>query len=211
MSKFKLVKGIDSTMGDDYPLNLKLLCDTAIIQQPNSKIVTRINDNTFHEITYKQFYNKCQIFASALNKIGMKPGDIVSSFMWNTARHMILYYAIPNMGLCLNPLNLRLHPKELGYILSHSQPKMVFIDADVLPAFEKIPREYLKSIKMFVICGKNMKSFGWHSTLPNAIDFEMLLGKGDMTYKWPMVDETSGCLLNYTSGMHDYKKAYIFI
>eukprot|EP00490_Sorites_sp_Unknown_P012681 CAMPEP_0114656192 /NCGR_PEP_ID=MMETSP0191-20121206/11952_1 /TAXON_ID=126664 /ORGANISM="Sorites sp." /LENGTH=409 /DNA_ID=CAMNT_0001872869 /DNA_START=493 /DNA_END=1722 /DNA_ORIENTATION=+ len=54
-----------------------------------------------------------------------------------------------------------------------------------------------------------MKSFGWHTTLPNAIDFEMLLGKGDTTYQWPMVDETSGCLLNYTSGTTGYPKGVV--
>ena len=93
--------------------------------------------------------------ASSLARHGIKPGDRVASFCWNNGRHLILYYAVPAMGAVLHPINIRLHPKDLAYLITHAQDKIVFIDANLLPVFEQIPMEALKNVEKFVICGNN--------------------------------------------------------
>ena len=200
LSAKPLQMGIPSTMGDDVQLTLKYLFDRAAIVQPNSEIITKL-DNGFHKMTYSQLTQPVYKLASALSNVcNLKLGDICATFMWNTPRHMMAYYAVPNMGAALLPLNIRLHPKELSYIIQHAQPKVVIIDAINLPLFEQIPKSALTSIKYFIICGKNMQSNNWKTSLPNAMDFDELVSRGNMNYPWPNLDEKSGAYLFYTSG-----------
>ena len=195
------VKNDDSTMNDDYPLNMRLLLEHGSRIQPNNEVIT-ILQNGFHRITYNQIRIQSTKLADALTNIyGIKVGDVVSSFMWNTSRHLTLYYTMACMGVILNPLNIRLHAKELTYIIGHSQPKIVFIDADLLPLFGKVSLSVLATVKTLVVCGYNMKSNNWKCNINmNTIDFDALVSKGMNSFNWPLLDERNGTLLNYTSG-----------
>ena len=53
--------------------------------------------------------------------------DCKGTFMYNNARHLQLYYAVPCMGCVINPLNIRLHPNDLSYIIQHADVSVVFI------------------------------------------------------------------------------------
>ena len=143
-------------MNDNYPLNLRQLYERGCRVQPNNEIVTLINDGqSTHRMTYQQCQTRATRMASALQKFGLKVGDRVGSFMWNNGRHFVLYYAIPCMGAVLHTINIRLHPKELAYLINHGNDRVVFIDADLLPLFEKIPLDMIKCVELFVICGEN--------------------------------------------------------
>ena len=125
-------------MNDEYQLYLKQLFDRGMIQQPNSVIITHTNNANTHSMTYREFTIYNNRLASALyKKYNINIGQVISTFMWNNVRHMALYYTIPCIGSLLNPLNIRLHETELSYIISHSQPKIIFIDENLLKKFEK--------------------------------------------------------------------------
>eukprot|EP01084_Bolivina_argentea_P266271 451576_1 len=114
--------GMPSTMNDDYQLTLKNLYDYGLTIQPNEQMTTKLGNGQYHKMTYKEFKLYQPKLAASLASIDFKCGDIAASFMWNNPRHLSLYYTIPNMGGCLLPLNIRLHPKELSYIITHSAP-----------------------------------------------------------------------------------------
>jgi len=130
---------------------------------------------------------------------------------------MALYYTIPCIGSVLNPLNIRLHATELAYIISHSQPKIVFIDENLLRNFEKIlDVNALPTVRAFVICGDNQLPSRYHGTHPllrnRAIDFdELIMRYGSNQFDaWPTnLDEKTGCFLNYTSGTTGNPKGII--
>ena len=124
-AKQPLVMGLPSTMNDNYQLNLRKLFERGCRIQPDNEIVTR-TDIGYHRITYRQLQARSTRLASALSKVGISPGDTVTSFMWNNARHFMLFYALPAMGAVLQPMNIRLHPNELAYILQHSRSKFIF-------------------------------------------------------------------------------------
>ena len=189
-------------MGDDYPLNLRQLCHNGMIKQPNTNIITKLNNNKYHVSNWKTFEMDCDKLASCINEFGIKPGSVISTFMWNNYRHLMIFNTFPNMGIVVNPLNIRLHPKELQYIILNANSQLIFIDADLLPFFETIPKNAFKNIKKFIICGENMKSFGWTSKLSHTIDFDQFLNTqhNNKVYQWPLISENSGTFLNYTSG-----------
>eukprot|EP01084_Bolivina_argentea_P294792 507351_1 len=218
MEQNKPILGMKSTMNDGYQLYLKKLFDRGMIHQPESLILTHTMDGNTHKMKYSEFRIYTSQLASALyNKYNIYIGDIISTFMWNNVRHMALYYTIPCIGSVLNPLNIRLHATELAYIISHSQPKIIFIDENLLLNFEKVlDINPLNTVKAFVICGNNqLKStyIGKHSLLKNRIiDYDELITKyGSKIFnKWPLnLNEKSGCFLNYTSGTTGNPKGVI--
>ncbi len=59
--------------------------------------------------------------AGALAGLGMRRGDRVGTFLWNTQEHLEAYLAVPAMGAVLHTLNLRLFPEQLAYVVDHGQ------------------------------------------------------------------------------------------
>lgn len=107
-------------MNDSYQLNCRKLFERGCRIQPNNEIVTKISKNRYHRTTYRQLQHDSTKLASSLTKLGINIGDRVGSFMWNNARHLMLYYAIPAMGSVLHTINIRLHPNELSYLIQHA-------------------------------------------------------------------------------------------
>eukprot|EP01083_Nonionella_stella_P278692 947843_1 len=210
-----LQMGIPSTMNDDYQLTLKHFFDHGLTIQPNEKMITKIDNNQTHTITHGEFKSIQPRLASALSSIGFGVGDIAASFMWNTPRHLSLYYTIPNMGGCLLPVNIRLHPKEITYILTHSEPKIMFIDANLLPLFQLIPANAFQTVKYYFICGQNMKSGGWSVKSPHispVMDYDKFIATNSRykQYIWPNLSHKSGAFLFYTSGTTGNPKGIVY-
>lgn len=74
------------------------------------------------------------------------------------------------------------------------------VDADLLPALEKVPHSELSGVKLFIVCGTDEQPGGWRSTLPRTVDWDAFLATGDDFFSWPEVDENQIMGLCYTSG-----------
>ena len=75
---------------------------------------------------------------AALESLGVKQGDRVATFMWNSQQHLELYMAAPCMGAVLHTLNIRLFPEQLTYIVNHAKDKVIFVDDSLVPLLEKV-------------------------------------------------------------------------
>ena len=96
--------------------------------------------------TYAEVVERARRLASALTELGVRPGDRVASFGWNSLRHLELYLAVPSMGAVLHTLNIRLFEDDLHYIVGHAQDKVIFLDAslaETMPRFEGVEHEVL--------------------------------------------------------------------
>lgn len=83
-------------------------------------------------ITYAQLRsNACQL-AHALLEAGLAKGDRVAILMSNRREHIELDLAIALTGLIKVPVNYRLHPKELEYIVENSQASLLIGEAELL-------------------------------------------------------------------------------
>src|SRR5262249_887163 len=90
-------------------LTLQMILERGRCLFPKKEIVTR-QAAGLHRYTYADFYKRVARLASALRELGIKPGDRVATFAWNTYRHLELYFAIPCAGAVLHTLNIRLAP-----------------------------------------------------------------------------------------------------
>ena len=61
-------------------------------------------------LTYAQFFERCDRWSAALQAMGVKKGDRVAYIAPNTHAHLEAYYAVPQIGAVLVPINYRLLP-----------------------------------------------------------------------------------------------------
>ena len=65
-----------------------------------------------------------------LRGLGVEPGDRVSFITYNTHHLLEAYYGVLEAGAVLNPVNIRLAPHEIAYILEHAGSRIVFFQRD---------------------------------------------------------------------------------
>jgi fatty-acyl-CoA synthase len=90
--------------------------------------------------TYAQFGERVGRLAGALRQAGVKPGDRVAFLSTNCHRLLEAYYGVLEAGAVLLPLNIRLTPNELGYVLNDAEATVLFVEKQFLATAESFPR-----------------------------------------------------------------------
>jgi fatty-acyl-CoA synthase len=76
-------------------------------------------------LTYAQFFERCDRWSNALQALGVRKGDRVAYIAPNTHSHLEAYYAVPQIGSVLVPINYRLTSDDFVYLLDHSGSRVV--------------------------------------------------------------------------------------
>src|SRR5579875_1544523 len=189
----------------DYPLTLQHCFDRAVRIFSRKEVVT-LTESGLHRYTFAEWGKRTQQLAHALHNAGIKEGDRVATFGWNTYRHLELYFGIPCMGAVLHTLNIRLFADQLEYIINNAEDRIIFVDGDLVPLLEKLA-DQLKSVKLYVIMGDAPNSTG---KLQPSVDYETLIGGQPEKYEWPRLDENTAAAMCYTSGTTGNPKGVIY-
>ena len=88
--------------------------------------------------TYASLAERCGLLAAALANTGLRPGDCVAVISRNDPAYIEALFAIWWAGLIAVPINAKLHPRELEFVLSDSDARFAFTDADWYAAFSRI-------------------------------------------------------------------------
>jgi fatty-acyl-CoA synthase len=112
----------------DFPLTLPTLLERADKLFARVEIASRRPDRSILRTCYGDFYRRARRLASALVKLGLRPGDRVASMMWNHSGHLEAFFGVPCAGGILHTLNLRLHPHEIAGIANHAGDRFLLID-----------------------------------------------------------------------------------
>ena len=86
------------------------------IRQPEAEAV--IVDDI--RLTYAELNSRVNRLANALAGLGVKMGDRVAALMFNSNEYAEITFALAKLGAILVPLNYRLAPLEIEYILNDS-------------------------------------------------------------------------------------------
>jgi fatty-acyl-CoA synthase len=161
---------------EQYPNKLAVVCDE-------------------HRLTYAQFAERVSRLAGALCAAGVKPGDRVAFLSTNCHRLLEAYYGVLEAGAVLLPLNIRLAPDELAYILNDSGASILFLEkqfAGIVQGF----RDCLTSVRSF-----HMLDTGPQGDWLSPQNYEDLLAAAT-PYRADIMnfDENSLAELFYTSG-----------
>src|SRR5437899_4316204 len=92
-------------------------------------------------LTYEQFFERCDRWSAALHQMGVSKGDRVAYIAPNTHAQLESFYAVPQIGAVLVPINYRLIADDFAYIIGHSGAKVVCVHSDYLEEVERIRHE----------------------------------------------------------------------
>jgi acyl-CoA synthetase (AMP-forming)/AMP-acid ligase II len=154
--------------------------------------------------TYAQFLDRCDRWSAVLQKLGIGPGDRVAYLSPNTHAQLESFYAVPQVGAVLVPLNYRLTADDFVYLINHSGSRMICADRDYLGAIDNI-REQLPKVEHLVAlsCSVELPAREnlW-SPQPNSawLDYEAMLDASSAEFVRPDIRETDLLTINYTSG-----------
>jgi len=169
-----------------------------------SEIVSVLPNKTRVRRTYAEMHARAGRLASALAKLGVRPGDRVATLCWNHEQHLACYLAIPAMGAIVHTLNLRLHPSEIAYIAQHAEDSVVIVDECLWPLFEKV-RPNVRSFRHVIVIRDKGEALP-----PGTHDYEELLAAADPHFAWPSIPEDTGAMLCYTSGTTGNPKGVLY-
>src|ERR1043166_2113993 len=99
--------------------------------------------------TYGQFLDRCDRWSTVLQQLGIKSGDRIAYLSPNTHAQLESFYAVPQVGAVLVPLNYRLTADDFVYLISHSGSRIVCADGDYLGTIDGI-RSRLPHVEQFV-------------------------------------------------------------
>ncbi len=141
-------------------------------------------------LTYAQFFERCDRWSSALQGFGIKQGDRVAYIAPNTHAQLESYYAVPQIGAVIVPINYRLIAADFAYIINHCGARIVCAHSDYLEAVDSVRAE-LPNVEQFVALEGTRE--GW-------LDYEATLNAASSDFIHPAIDESDLISINYTSG-----------
>lgn len=105
------------------------------------KVFTRYPDKLAvkdrnRSFTYEELKTRVYKIHSALKKEGLKKGDRIAILMSNRLEHIELDLAVAIGGFIKVPLNYRLHPKEIEYILGNAEAKVLIGEEELINALK---------------------------------------------------------------------------
>ncbi len=157
---------------------------------------------------YSQYAERVSRLASGLTKLGIEPGDVVSTILPNTIPQVEAHFGIPACGAVLNTINIRLDKSTVGYIFSHAKPKLVIVDSQFLPLIEEVVRDAGEDAPKVIEANDEFSDF--NSSL-KYMEYEELLASGDPGFNWVIPDdEWESISLNYTSGTTGKPKGVVY-
>jgi fatty-acyl-CoA synthase len=146
-------------------------------------------------LTYAEFGKRCDRWSAALQQLGVNKGDRVAYIAPNTHAQLESFYAVPQIGAVLVPINYRLIADDFVYIIGHSGATVVCVHSDYLEDVERIRHE-LPEVRHFVALEgltDSLRNTGW-------LDYEEALANAPETFSRPAIAESDLLTINYTSG-----------
>jgi fatty-acyl-CoA synthase len=164
-----------------YPLTVRDFLDRAEHVYPDRVAIVDEPDQpapSLGEVTYREMAALARAQAARLDALGVPVGGRVAVLSQNSARLLTSFFGVCGWGRVLVPINFRLSPPEVRYIVGHSGAQVVYADPslkDVLDALD--------------------------------VEQKFVLGDDDALYlrdtdprPWEEPDEGATATINYTSG-----------
>jgi acyl-CoA synthetase (AMP-forming)/AMP-acid ligase II len=141
-------------------------------------------------LSYEQLFSRCDRWSAALQRLGVRQGDRVAYIAPNVHQQLESFYAVPQLGAVLVPINFRLTPDDFAYIIEHSGATVVCAERDFLASVDSI-RSRIPGVRQFVaLTGAGA---GW-------LDYETTVREQTPEFSRPEISEHDLLTINYTSG-----------
>src|SRR4051812_15414457 len=194
---------LEGLMQHDHPLTLQHVLERMRGMNGDAEVVT-LTEQGKTRATYAEVGERVDRLCRGLEELGVREGDRVATFAWNSQRHLEAYMAAPCMGAVLHTLNIRLFEDQLTYIANHAEDRVVLVDDSVVPLLEKVAPTF-ETVEHYVVMGD-----GDCGSLPNAIRYEELIADQPASFDYPELDDRMAAGLCYTSGTTGNPKGVLY-
>jgi fatty-acyl-CoA synthase len=143
-------------------------------------------------LTFAQWHDRATRLANGLRGLGLAKGDRVALLAYNCAEWMEIYAGLAAAGLVAVPINFRLTPPEIAYIVQHCEARAVIAQDQLAERIEAVRSELAVSADAYVAFGTALPA-GWRS-------YEALIAAADALPPPVNVQPTDTSALMYTSG-----------
>ena len=150
-------------------------------------------------VSYREFRERALAIGGNLLALGLGPGDRVAFCLANSPRILETLYGCFAAGLVVVPVNARLHPREIAYIVSNSGARVLIHGPEFNDGITEHLREFAGLERR--ICTAEARG---------AVHFDGLLGATARLKESVDVAPTDPCWLFYTSGTTGKPKGAIW-
>src|SRR5215210_3176153 len=135
------------------------------------------------ELSYREVARRGRAVQAGLDELGIGEGERVAIVSHNSARLLELLLAVPSSGRVLVPVNFRLSPEEVRYIVGHSGARLLIVDPELETSLKGSTEG--TAAERLVVVGE---------------EYEQLLRFDADPRPWADPDEDATATINYTSG-----------
>jgi len=148
---------------------------TGVVDEPDQPAAPL---GTKGELTYAEMASLAARQAARLDELGIGVGERVAVVSHNSARLLTSFFGVSAYGRVLVPVNFRLRPDEVRYIVEHSGARVLIIDPELDEALADVTAEH-----RFVIGDDDL----------------IYAPEGSVPRPWEPDENATACI-NYTSG-----------
>ncbi len=186
-------RDLDRTPANHVPLSpVSFLHRAALVFGDRTAIV-----HGARRYSYTAFLERCRRLASALARAGVGKGDTVAILAPNIPEMLEAHYAVPGLGAVLCPINTRLDPAAIGFILRHGEARVFLLDRE----YAATGAAALAGLETPPLVVDIDDPEGPGGAAVGASTYEAFLAAGDPAHALALPDdEWQAITLNYTSG-----------
>lgn len=154
--------------------------------------------------SWSEIHDRVRRVAGGLAARGIGLGDTVSVISPNLPELLELHFAVPMCGGVLSALNTRLEADTIGYILGHSDSRMILASTDMLPLVDAALALTDAAPEVIELPLPN------HPMRENGAGYADLLDADPLDGDGLPLDEWQAITLNYTSGTSGRPKGVVY-